>query len=207
MKHYIIGMTGGIGSGKSTVAKMFADLGACVVDTDAISHQLTGPHGGAMGEIEAKFGEEFINDDGSLNRQAMRDYVFNHPPARKKLEAILHGRIREAVNKVIEQATEPYILLVVPLLIEVGTYRPIISRVLVVDCEESAQIERASLRPDMNPDAVRAIMAAQTDRKTRLRVADDVIDNSGSLSLLEPVVKQLDQRYRHLALHRSQEEI
>ncbi|MBU6467598.1 MAG: dephospho-CoA kinase [Betaproteobacteria bacterium] len=205
MKRYIVGMTGGIGSGKSTVAKMFADLGACVVDTDAISHQLTGPQGGAMPEIEAKFGEEFLNDDGSLNRQVMRDYVFNHPPARKKLESILHGRIREAVSEAIEKASEPYIVLVVPLLIEVGTYRPIISRVLVVDCEESAQIERASERAGMSRDAVRAIMAAQTDRKTRLRVADDVIDNSGSLALLEPVVKQLDQRYRSLALNQGQE--
>ncbi|KXW55649.1 dephospho-CoA kinase [Ferrovum sp. PN-J185] len=201
MKPFIIGMTGGIGSGKSTVAQLFANLGACVVDTDAISHQLTGPHGGAMPEIEAKFGEQFINDDGSLNRQAMRDYVFNHPPARKKLESILHGRIRESVSLAIEKATEPYIILVVPLLIEVGTYRPIISRVLVVDCDESAQVKRASERPGMTREAVQAIMAAQTDRKTRLRVADDVIDNSGSIALLEPVVKQLDQRYREMAVN------
>ena len=199
MNKFIVGVTGGIGSGKSTVAALFAALGAGVVDTDAISRQLTGPGGAAIPAIREKFGDDFINEDGSLSRTVMRERVFNHPPARKQLEAIMHGRIQDAVMAVLEAATEPYVLLVVPLLIEVGSYRPILSRVLVVDCEEENQINRASIRAGMTPTAVRAIMAAQTDRKTRLRVADDVIENNADLASLETVVRQLDRQYRTMA--------
>jgi dephospho-CoA kinase (EC 2.7.1.24) len=145
-----------------------------------------------------------LSEDGSLDRTAMRNHVFNHPPARKQLETIMHGRIRDAVYAALDAATQPYVLLVVPLLIEVGSYRPILSRVLVVDCAEEVQVERASRRSDMSPEAVRAIMAAQTDRKTRLRVADDVIDNNGALSHLEIEVEHLDEQYRKYAsLHRQ----
>jgi dephospho-CoA kinase len=196
---FIVGVTGGIGSGKSTVAALFAALGAGVVDTDAISRQLTAPGGAAIPAIREKFGDDFINEDGSLSRTVMRERVFNHPPARKQLEAIMHGRIRDAVMAALEAASEPYVLLVVPLLIEVGSYRPILSRVLVVDCEEENQINRASIRAGMTPTAVRAIMAAQTDRKTRLRVADDVIENNADLASLETVVRQLDRQYRTMA--------
>ncbi len=196
---FIVGVTGGIGAGKSTVAGIFAKLGAGVVDTDAISRQLTAPGGGAMQAIREHFGAAFIGEDGGLNRSAMREYVFNHPPARKQLEALLHGRIRDAVHAALEAATQPYVLLVVPLLIEVGTYRPILSRVLVVDCDEALQVQRATARGHLTVDSVKAIMAAQTDRKTRLRVADDVIDNSADLAQLETVVRELDQRYRSLA--------
>ena len=199
MNKFIVGVTGGIGSGKSTVAALFAALGAGVVDTDAISRQLTGPGGAAIPAIREKFGDDFINEDGSLSRTVMRERVFNHPPARKQLEAIMHGRIRDAVMAALEAASEPYVLLVVPLLIEVGSYRPILSRVLVVDCEEENQINRASIRAGMTPTAVRAIMAAQTDRKTRLRVADDVIENNADLASLETVVRQLDRQYRTMA--------
>ena len=199
MNKFIGGVTGGIGSGKSTVAALFAALGAGVVDTDAISRQLTGPGGAAIPAIREKFGDDFINEDGSLSRTVMRERVFNHPPARKQLEAIMHGRIQDAVMAALEAATEPYVLLVVPLLIEVGSYRPILSRVLVVDCEEENQIKRASIRAGMTPTAVRAIMAAQTDRKTRLRVADDVIENNADLASLETVVRQLDRQYRTMA--------
>ena len=170
-----------------------------MVDTDAISRQLTGPGGAAIPAIREKFGDDFINEDGSLSRTVMRERVFNHPPARKQLEAIMHGRIQDAVMAALEAATEPYVLLVVPLLIEVGSYRPILSRVLVVDCEEENQIKRASIRAGMTPTAVRAIMAAQTDRKTRLRVADDVIENNADLASLETVVRQLDRQYRTMA--------
>ena len=200
MSKFIIGVTGGIGSGKSTVAGLFAKYGAGVVDTDAISHQLTAPGGAAISAIREKFGEAFINESGGLNRTALRDYVFNHPPARKQLEGIMHGRIRDAVHAALEAASQPYVLLVVPLLIEVGSYRPILSRVLVVDCDEEIQVERAAQRPDMSPESVRAIMAAQTDRKTRLRVADDVIDNNGGFEHLEAEVVRLDRQYRQLAL-------
>ena len=199
MNKFIVGVTGGIGSGKSTVAALFAALGAGVVDTDAISRQLTGPGGAAIPAIREKFGDDFINEDGSLSRTVMRERVFNHPPARKQLEAIMHGRIQDAVMAALEAASEPYVLLVVPLLIEVGSYRPILSRVLVVDCEEENQINRASIRAGMTPTAVRAIMAAQTDRKTRLRVADDVIENNADLASLETVVRQLDRQYRTMA--------
>ena len=199
MSKFIVGVTGGIGAGKSTVASLFARHGAGLVDTDAISRQMTAPGGAAIQAIREKFGETFISEDGSLDRTAMRNHVFNHPPARKQLETIMHGRIREAVHAALDAATQPYVLLVVPLLIEVGSYRPLLSRVLVVDCEEDLQIRRASLRPEMTPETVRAIMAAQTDRKTRLRVADDVIDNNGDLQSLETVVKKLDHQYRFMA--------
>jgi dephospho-CoA kinase len=199
MSKFIVGVTGGIGAGKSTVAAIFAKLGAGVVDTDAISRQLTAPGGGAIAAIRDKFGEAFISEDGSLNRSAMREWVFNHPPARKQLEAILHGRIRDAVTAALDAATQPYVLLVVPLLIEVGTYRPLLSRTLVVDCPEEVQVERAAQREGMTTDSVRAIMAAQTDRKTRLRVADDVLENGDSLSVLETRVRELDALYRELA--------
>ena len=199
MSKFIIGVTGGIGSGKSTVAGLFAKYGAGVVDTDAISHQLTAPGGAAISAIREKFGEAFINESGGLNRTALRDYVFNHPPARKQLEGIMHGRIRDAVHAALEAATQPYVLLVVPLLIEVGSYRPLLSRVLVVDCDEELQIKRASARRDMSLQAVHAIMAAQTDRKTRLRVADDVVENNGDLESLESVVRGLDRQYRDMA--------
>lgn len=199
MSKFIVGVTGGIGSGKSTVAALFTALGAGVVDTDAISHQLTAPGGAAIPAIREKFGDAFINEDGSLNRTAMRERVFNHPPARKQLEAIMHGRIRDTVTAALDAATQPYVLLVVPLLIEVGSYRPILSRVLVVDCEEDIQIKRASARAGMTTASVRAIMAAQTDRKTRLRVADDVIENNGDLAGLESVVRGLDRQYRAMA--------
>ncbi|MHB8354301.1 MAG: dephospho-CoA kinase [Burkholderiales bacterium] len=199
MNKFIIGVTGGIGSGKSTVAGLFAKLGAGVVDTDAISHQLTAPGGGAISAIREKFGEAFINESGGLNRTALRDYVFNHPPARKQLEGIMHGRIRDAVHAALDAASQPYVLLVVPLLIEVGSYRPLLSRVMVVDCDEDLQIKRASARRDMSSQAVHAIMAAQTDRKTRLRVADDVVENNGDLETLESVVRSLDRQYRAMA--------
>ncbi|MDE2259397.1 MAG: dephospho-CoA kinase [Betaproteobacteria bacterium] len=199
MSKFIVGVTGGIGSGKSTVAGLFAELGAGVVDTDAISHQLTAPGGAAIPAIREKFGEAFINEDGSLNRTALRDHVFNHPPARKQLEAIMHGRIRDTVVAALEAAAQPYVLLVVPLLIEVGSYRPLLSRVLVVDCEEDLQIKRALARRDMSLQAVHAIMAAQTDRKTRLRVADDVIENNGDLKSLESVIRTMDRQYRAMA--------
>lgn len=199
MNKYVVGVTGGIGAGKSTVASLFARRGAGLVDTDAIARQMTAPGGAAIQAIREKFGETFIADDGSLDRTAMRNHVFNHPPARKQLETIMHGRIREAVYAALDAATQPYVLLVVPLLIEVGSYRPILARVLVVDCAEEVQVDRASRRPDMTEDAVRAIMAAQTDRKTRLRVADDVIDNNGDLAHLEMEVVRLDEQYRKLA--------
>jgi dephospho-CoA kinase len=199
MSKFVIGVTGGIGAGKSTVAALFAKLGAGVVDTDAISRQLTAPGGGAIAAIRDKFGEAFISEDGGLNRSAMREWVFNHPPARKQLEAILHGRIRDAVTAALDAATQPYVLLVVPLLIEVGSYRPLLARTLVVDCAEEIQVERAAQREGMTAESVRAIMAAQTDRKTRLRVADDVLENDGSLSALEVRVRELDTLYRDLA--------
>ncbi|MDA8416818.1 MAG: dephospho-CoA kinase [Betaproteobacteria bacterium] len=204
MNKFIVGVTGGIGAGKSTVASLFARRGAGLVDTDAIARQMTAPGGAAIQAIRERFGESFIAEDGSLDRTAMRNHVFNHPPARKQLETIMHGRIRDAVYAALDAATQPYVLLVVPLLIEVGSYRPILSRVLVVDCAEEVQVERASRRSDMSPEAVRAIMAAQTDRKTRLRVADDVIDNNGALSHLEIEVEHLDEQYRKYAsLHRQ----
>jgi dephospho-CoA kinase len=199
MNQYIVGVTGGIGAGKSTVADMFARLGAGIVDTDALAHQLTASGGAAIEAIREVFGSQFITSSNSLDRPAMREYVFKNPPARKQLEKILHGRIRESVHQELAKQTAPYILLVVPLLIEVGSYRPLLQRILVVDCEEVLQIQRASLRPGMTAMTVKGILAAQTDRKTRLRAADDVIENNGELMELDRQVHRLDAQYRQWA--------
>ncbi len=192
---FCVGVTGGIGSGKSRAAALFGELGAGVVDTDDISHELTAAGGSAMPAITAAFGAAAAAADGSLNRAVMRRLVFEKPEARKQLETILHPRIREcARNRVMESST-PYVLLVVPLLLETGGYRDLIQRVLVVDCDESLQISRAMQRSSLTADAVRAIMAAQLPRSLRLAGADDVIRNDGDIAHLRGQVTALHQQY------------
>jgi dephospho-CoA kinase len=196
---FCVGITGGIGSGKSRAAALFAELGAAVVDTDDISHVLTAAGGSAMPAIIAAFGTAAAAADGSLDRAVMRRLVFEKPEARKQLEAILHPLIRELARSRVIASSAPYVLLVVPLLLETGAYRDLIHRILVVDCDESLQISRAMQRSNLTAEAVRAIMAAQLPRQQRLAGADDVIRNDGDIAQLRGQVSGLHQQYLKLA--------
>ena len=192
---YCVGLTGGIGSGKSAAADVFAELGAAVVDTDAISHALTAAGGAAMEPIRGAFGDDYVSGDGSLDRARMRALAFSDPDAKRRLEAILHPMIRAATGAQIAAAKAPYVMLVVPLLLETGAYRDRVARVLVVDCDESLQVERTMARSRIPEEAVRRIMAAQLPRAERLRRADDVISNDGDMAALRAQVEALHTQY------------
>ena len=196
---FVVGLTGGIGSGKSAVADRFAGLGAALVDTDAIAHELTGPGGAAMPAIAAAFGDCVVQANGALDRTAMRALAFSDGSARARLEAILHPMIRAESDARVRRAEAPYVILAVPLLVESGSFRERCDRVLVVDCPEAMQVERVRARNGLSEQQVRAIMAAQASRAERLAVADDVVDNSGSLDALDDRVAELDGEYRALA--------
>jgi dephospho-CoA kinase len=192
---FCVGLTGGIGSGKSSAARLFGARGACVIDVDDISHALTQPGGAAIAPIRAQFGAEAIAPDGSLNRARMRELVFADAAAKQKLEAILHPLIGLEARAQVARATQPYVVLVVPLLLERDGYVDVTHRVAVVDCPESLQIERTMRRSAISEAAVRAIMAAQLSRAERLARADDVIDNAGDQAHLERQVNILHDRY------------
>lgn len=196
----VIGLTGGIGSGKSTVAQMFAELGAEVIDTDEISHRLTAVNGQAMPLIAQVFGQDVVAADGSLDRAAMRQRIFADVSARKKLEDILHPLIREEVGRLLHQSkTTPYTIVVAPLLVETGAYQPLLQRVLVVDCPEPLQIQRAAARSHLDENTVRQIMAAQCSREQRLAAADDMILNENGLDKLRQEVLSTHKKYIALA--------
>jgi dephospho-CoA kinase len=190
----VVGLTGGIGSGKSAAAAEFERLGATVVDTDAISHALTGLNGAALPEIERIFGRQFISANGELDRKKMRELVFSDARARRSLEGLLHPMIREESKRRIAAATGPYVVHVVPLLVESGEYGRRVNRVLVVDSPEETQLARVRER-GLTEDAVRSIMKSQVSRAERLAAADDVIDNAGTLEALRKQVGALHQKY------------
>ncbi|MCX7145585.1 MAG: dephospho-CoA kinase [Sulfuritalea sp.] len=198
---YVVGLTGGIGSGKSAVAELFAQRGITVVDTDAIAHALTAPGGAAMAAIRAEFGEAAASIDGALDRAVMRALVFADPSTRKRLEAILHPLIRTESERQIahKPASAAYAILMVPLLIESGDYRKRVNRITVVDCAESTQIERVVSRSDLARSEIERILAAQATRAERLAAADDVIDNDGALAGLAPQIERLHHRYMELS--------
>jgi dephospho-CoA kinase len=197
---FVVGMTGGIGSGKTTVANLFAELGAAVIDTDAIAHELTGPRGAAMPDIARAFGEGVFQANGSLDRVAMRQLCFSDPTARKRLESILHPLIRsESIARCRRADYAPYVMLVVPLLIESGAYREHIDRILVIDCAESVQVARVMVRSRLSADEVLAIMATQASREERRAAADDVLTNDDGLDELQPQVLRLHHRYVEFA--------
>ena len=199
MSAYVVGLTGGIGSGKSAVAERLVALGAALVDTDAIAHELTGPGGAALPALAASFGDEVLAAGGALDRAAMRRRVFADPAARARLEGILHPLIRQLSAERCRQAAAPYVVLAVPLLVESGDYRARCDRILVVDCPEDLQVARVMARSGLTADEVRAIMATQASRSARLAVADDVLDNAGSLAELTARVDALHRRYLALA--------
>ena len=191
----VVGLTGGIGSGKSAAAEEFARLGATVVDTDSISHELTRAGGSALGPIRQQFGAEYLDAEGALDRAKMRALVFADAAARKKLEAVLHPLIRAESERQIASATGSYVVHVVPLLIESPGYRERVSRVLVLDCPDALQLERVRSRGGLTPEAVHAIIRSQASRAARIAAADDVIDNSGSLAALHKRVAELHQQF------------
>ena len=195
----VVGLTGGIGSGKSAVAGMFAELDIKVVDTDDISRRLTGPGGDAMGPLASAFGAEYLTADGALDRCAMRKRAFSDPLARMKLEGILHPMIMVHSLRELQQAQGPYAMLVVPLLFESERYLALVARSLLVDCGEALQIERVTRRSGLTVAEVRAIMAAQLSRGERLARADDIIENNGSLDDLRLQV-EAKHRYYHAIL-------
>lgn len=195
MSGFVVGLTGGIGSGKSTVADLFVAAGAGLVDTDAIAHELTAPDGAAMPAIAAAFGAAVLTSTGALDRAAMRQRVFADAGARQQLEAILHPMIRQLSDARCLAATTPYVVLAVPLLVESGTYRARCDRIVVVDCPESLQIERVMARNGLAAEQVRAIMAAQATRADRLAAADDVVLNDGGLTKLYEQVERLHLNY------------
>ena len=190
----VVGLTGGIGSGKSAAADEFAKLGASIVDADAIAHELTEKGGAAVPEVEKIFGEDFIQR-GAMDRKKMRDHVFANPGQKKRLEGLLHPLIREESRRLIAAAAGPYVVHVVPLLIESPDYRSRVDRVLVVDAPEDARIARVQARSGLAPDEVRAIMRTQATSAARLAAADDVIDNGGDRDALRKQVAALHQKY------------
>jgi dephospho-CoA kinase len=196
---YRVGLTGGIGSGKSTVARLFEELGVPVVDTDAISHKLTQPDGAAIPAIKTAFGEDYIDPANALDRAKMRQLVFSDTSARLQLEEILHPLIFAQAKAQAEACTAPYILLVIPLLFETGDYRGWLHRTVTVDCSEETQIARVSQRNGLSEQAVRAIMARQISRMQRRQLADDIISNDGDLAGLREQVAVLNLRYNKLA--------
>jgi len=192
---FSVGLTGGIGSGKSLVAELFAARGATIVDTDAIAHRLTAPGGAAMPAIVETFGAEFAGADGALDRARMRALAFGDPGAKARLEAILHPRIRAGALAEAAAATGPYVMFAIPLLVEGGNWRARVQRVLVVDCPEALQIARVMARNSLPEQQVRAIMASQATRAARLAAADDIVDNSGEIAALTPQIERLHDLY------------
>jgi dephospho-CoA kinase len=196
---FAVGLTGGIGSGKSTVADLFAAHGVPLVDTDLIAHRITAPHGIAMPQIATEFGEAFVAPDGSLDRARMRSLVFSEDSARKRLEGITHPLIRAETEREQREAQGPYVIVVVPLLVESGKWKTRVNRVLTVDCSVETQISRVMSRNNFSREQVLAIIARQATREARLAAADDVIDNDNAP--LDALKAQVDAQHRvYLAL-------
>lgn len=192
---FSVGLTGGIGCGKTTVANLFGELGVSLIDTDEIAHALTAAGGAAMPAVLAEFGAAFASPDGALDRARMRQLVFTDPTAKARLEAILHPRISAAALAAAAVATGPYLMYVVPLLVESGTWKSRVTRVLAIDCPEALQIARVMARNGLSEQQVRDIMANQATRRQRLEAADDVLSNDGDLAALRPQVTRLHGIY------------
>ena len=196
---FTVGLTGGIGSGKSTAAAQFGRLGARIVDTDAISRALTAAGGAAMPAIRKAFGDAVATPDGALDRNTMRAMAFADPQARRRLEAILHPLIRAQSERQLALGGAPYAVLVVPLLFESRGYEGRVQRTLAIDVPEALQVERVGARSGLTPAQVRAVMAAQAPRWLRLQLADDVAWNGGDEAGLARQCQSLHERYLALA--------
>lgn len=196
----VIGLTGGIGSGKSTVAEMFAAKGVPIIDMDQIARQVVEPGQPALVEITREFGIEFLDATGKLDRRRLRKLIFDSAEKRHRLEAILHPLIRQETKRQLAELDTAYCIVVIPLLLE-SDQCPFVDRILVVDVPESVQISRTMLRDGISKAAVEKILAAQIDRNSRLAAADDVIDNSADLAQVRNSVAELDRQYREQAGH------
>ena len=193
---WIVGITGGIGSGKSEAAKAFAALGVPIVDLDGISHALTKPGQSTLAEITQVFGQEILNEKGELDRTALRQKIFSNEQAKIQLEAIMHPAIYKQVLQQLEQnKSAPYQILDIPLLFESDRYLKLIHRSLVIDCDPTTQIDRASKRSGLSETEVKKIIDAQMPREQRNQLADDVLTNNGSLEQLREKVAQLHEKY------------
>jgi dephospho-CoA kinase len=200
--YFSVGLTGGVGSGKSTVAAMLQQHGAGIVDADALAHELTRAGGAAIEALRRRFGSEAIAADGSLDRAWMRARVFGDSATRRSLEALLHPKIRSLAQErgaALAASGRPYIVFVIPLLVEAGDWHSRVNRVLLVDCSEATQVQRACARPGLDEVAARNILAAQASRAERLAVAHDVLFNEAPLADLEPRVRRLHDAYVRLA--------
>lgn len=196
-----IGLTGGIGSGKSTIAAMFARHGAPVIDTDVIARELVEPGLPALREIVNHFGSDVLDTSGRLNRSRLRDLVFTDTKERSALESILHPKIRAIVSERMATINAPYCIIVIPLLIETGSMRTMVDRVLVIDCPEEQQIARVGARDHLSEARIRTILQAQVTRNERLAHADDVIVNDRDIAALEADIAKLHDRYLALGAH------
>ncbi len=194
----VVGLTGGIGSGKSAVGAVFASLGIPVLDADLIAREVVQPGSEGLAAVVTAFGESILGDDASLDRARMRERIFTEPAARKSLESILHPRIRTEIVRRLQGLSADYAVVIIPLLLETGQ-ADLVDRVLVVDCPEALQIERATRRDAVDPRQVQAIVEAQCPRTERLSAADDIIDNRGDLNRLTRQVKKLHETYLALA--------
>jgi len=193
---FVVGLTGGIGCGKSEAARCFAKLGVPIVDVDVIARQLTLAGQETLRDIIDIFGEEYLLADGNLNRAAMREKVFNDMAARKDLESIMHPAIHvQALKELDQNSAAPYQILAISLLFENQRYKSNVTRSLVIDCDESLQIERTMKRSGLSEQIVRGIMAAQVSRATRIKMADDLIENEGTLEELHQKVSEIHKKY------------
>jgi dephospho-CoA kinase len=197
---YVVGLTGGIGSGKTAVADAFAALGVEIIDTDALAHGLSAVGQPGFAAIRDAFGDGILRPDGVIDRSALRRLVFADAAARSRLEGVLHPLIGAEVARRVEQWSGAYGVVVVPLLLEREGVRSLVDRILVVDCPEEEQVRRVVARNGLSPAEVRAIMATQLDRQQRLAAADDILDNAGTPDAIAPQVLALDGRYRRLAV-------
>lgn len=193
-----IGLTGGIGSGKSAAAKLFAELGVPIIDTDLIARQVVEPGQPALTEIAQTFGPEILTRDGQLNRPALRQIIFADAAKRQQLEAILHPRIQTEMLRQAAALTAPYCIFVIPLLLEAGQQH-LVKRILVIDCDDNLRRQRLKNRDQMSDAEIDRAFAAQASREQRLAAADDIISNDGSLDQLRAQVQQLHSRYTRSA--------
>ena len=198
---FIVALTGGIGRGKSEAAKIFAELGVSVTDVDVISHQLTAPNQPLIQDIEANFGKQYITPEGALNRAAMRTLIFNDNNARAQLNALMHPAIYDAAliqlqaNQIRISKSAPYQILAIPLLFESSRYAAHINRILLIDCDEATQIARVKQRSQLPESEILQIIKAQTPRKKRLKLADDIIENNENVAKLHEKIVKIHQKY------------
>jgi len=193
-RHLLIGLTGGIASGKSTVAQRFVDLGVPVIDADAAAREVVAPGKPGLQQVIDRFGSRVVAENGELDRRALREIVFNDPEARRDLEAILHPLIRAEMDRSAAAAVGPYIVMAIPLLIEGGS-RDRVDRILVVDVDEAVQLQRVMARDHCSAEQAEAILASQAPRSARLAAADDVLPNGGTVTELRQAVDRLHQQY------------